>query len=197
MTQYLHDCKYCMRCSITVVPASLNHVRSDATDALLRTSRTLVAVVVRSLAEVAPQITVVQLRVLVMVSGTGVMTVNEIAAGLGVNASSASRTCERLVRAGLLHRAERHDDRRHNDISPTDAGREVVDGVMRRRRSELAAMLEDLTGAELEQLSRGLDALNLVADRREADPDRSRSSSEKAVDGGHPGADHHLLGWMA
>ena len=72
----------------------------------MNTSRTLVEVVVRSLTEVAPQVTVVQLRVLVIVCGAGFMTVNEIAARLGVNASSASRTCERLVKAGLLHRAE-------------------------------------------------------------------------------------------
>ena len=171
-------------------------VRSDATDALVQTSRTLVAVVVRSLAELAPQVTVVQLRVLVMVSGAGVLTVNEIAAGLGVNASSASRTCERLVKAGLLQRAERPDDRRHSDISPTDAGREVVDGVMRRRRSELAALLEGLTGEELEQLSHGLTALNRVADRTDAGAAQSVNISDHSKIGGHPGADHHLLGWM-
>ena len=161
------------------------------------TSRTLVAVVVRSLVEVAPQVTVVQLRVLVMVRGAGSMTVNEIATGLGVNASSASRTCERLVKAGLLHRAERPEDRRHNDISPTDAGRRVVDGVMRRRRSELAALLEAMTREELEQLSRGLNALNRVADQLDVGPDQVLGSGEEAGDGAHPGADHHLLGWMA
>lgn len=163
----------------------------------MHTSRTLVAVVVRSLAEVAPKVTVVQLRVLVMVSGAGFMTVNEIAAGLGVNASSASRTCERLVKAGLLHRTERPEDRRHNDISPTDAGREVVDGVMRSRRSELAALLETLTGEELEHLSIGLRALNRVADRKAAEaPQSSSRSTDETRESAQSVADQHLLGWM-
>lgn len=179
-----------------LVPAPLNRVHSDTTDALMHTTRTLVAVVVRSLAAVAPQVTVVQLRVLVMVCGARSMTVNEIAAGLGVNASSASRTCERLVRAGLLQRAERPDDRRHSDISPTDAGREVVDGAMLRRRSELAALLQALTGEELEQLHQGLTALNRVAERSGAGPDLPLGNDDDG-EGAPLGADHHLLGWMA
>ena len=179
------------------MPASLNRVHSDATDALMHTSRALVAVVVRSLAEAAPQVTVVQLRMLVMVCAAGVMTVNEIAAGLGVNASSASRTCERLVKAGLLDRSERPDDRRHNDISPTSAGRELVDGVMGRRRSELAALLEALTDSELEQVTRGLKVLNRAAGRTDAELSRSvRGENDESEHNACAGANGQLLGWM-
>lgn len=181
--------------------SSLDRTRSDATNALMQTSRVLVAVVVRSLTAVAPRLTVVQLRVLVMVSGAGALTVNEIAAGLGVNASSASRTCERLVKAGLLQRSERPEDRRHTDVSATKAGHEVVDGVMGRRRSELATLLEGLSEADLDHLLRGLQALNQVAERRDAGsdaaPTAADSPADHETDRTHSGADHHLMGWMA
>ena len=148
-------------------------------DELMATSRVLVAVVVRSLSAVAPHLSVVQLRVLVLVDPAGSLTVNEVAAGLGVNASSASRTCERLVQAGLLERGERPDDRRHSVLSTTTAGRRLVAGVMRRRRAELARLLGTLSADECAALRRGLGALNRAAAPEDA------------------GADHHLLAWMA
>ena len=151
---------------------------TDALDALMDTSRLLVGVVVRSLSAVAPQLSVVQLRVLVLVDSAGSMTVNDVAAGLGVNASSASRTCERLVRAGLLERGERPDDRRHSVLSATGAGRRLVAGVMIRRRTELARLLDELSAGEAADLRRGLSALNRAATPEDA------------------GADHHLLAWM-
>ena len=148
-------------------------------DALMRTSRVLVAVVVRSLSAVAPDMSVVQLRVLVLVEAAGSLTVSQVSAALEVNASSASRTCERLVRAGLLRRDVQPRDRRHSVLSQTPRGRRLVAEVMERRRAELSTLLERLDAEESAALRRGLVALTGAA----------------ATEDG--GTDHHLLAWMS
>src|SRR4051794_22929027 len=106
-------------------------------DALMATSRVITAAVVRSLSVADPRLTVPQLRVLVMVSAEQGLSVNAVAKGLGVNASNASRTCERLVAAGLLQRDEHTDDRRRVVLTLSSAGRRLVDSVMEVRRTEL------------------------------------------------------------
>src|SRR3954452_7170103 len=83
--------------------------------ALMRASTVITAIVVRSLTSVSPQVTVVQPRVLVIVWGMGTANVKAGAEGLGFNASNASRTCDRLVKAGLLT-GEQHDDDRRNVV---------------------------------------------------------------------------------
>lgn len=148
-------------------------------DALMRTSRVLVAVVVRSLSAVAPELSVVQLRVLVLVEAAGSRTVSQVAAALEVNPSSASRTCERLVGAGLLRRDVPPEDRRHSVLSPTPRGQRLVAEVMRRRRAELSSLLERLDAEESAALCRGLEALTGTATPEDG------------------GTDHHLLAWMA
>src|SRR5689334_7316174 len=88
------------RCSWTTV--STMAAAEEATLAsLLRASAVITAVVIRSLNAVTPHLTVTQVRVMVIVAGLGTANVNAVAAGLGANASNASRSCDRLVRAGL------------------------------------------------------------------------------------------------
>src|ERR687890_1656358 len=95
--------------------------------ALMRASTVITAIVVRSLTSVTPQVTVVQARVLVIIWGLGSANVNAVAEGLGVNASNASRTCDRLVRAGLLTREQADGDRRHVVLRLSTSGQALID----------------------------------------------------------------------
>ena len=79
----------------------------------MRASRALVGIAAASIAQVDSMVTVPQLRVLVIIDTRGPQNLAAVAAALEVNPSNASRTCDRLIKSGLLHRKEAPDDRRH------------------------------------------------------------------------------------
>lgn len=160
--------------------------RQTAADAelepLLAASRVITAAVVASLAAVDTSITVPQLRVLVMLDEHESANLGAVAAGLGVNPSNASRTCERLVRAGLVDRTENQADRRQLRLTLAPAGRRVLDEVMERRRSLLAAVVRGLGKEERGHLMQALEAFNAAA-----------SAAPAEAEGG---PDVELLRWL-
>jgi DNA-binding MarR family transcriptional regulator len=82
-------------------------------EAVMLAARVLVGVSAQSVAALDDTVTLPQLRVLVMVSSRGQLNLGAVAAGLGVHASNATRTVDRLVVAGLISRSEDPTDRRH------------------------------------------------------------------------------------
>ena len=81
-------------------------------------------------------------------SQTERLRIGELAAHLGISIPSASRLVRRIEVQGLLTAVRAEDDRRATNIALTDAGREIVDAVVRRRREliglALSAGPEDL-----------------------------------------------------
>jgi DNA-binding MarR family transcriptional regulator len=135
---------------------------------LVAASRVISAVVVRSLARVDPSISVPTLRVLVMVGQAGSMSMGEIADGLGVNPSNASRSCDRLLAAGLILREEHPEDRRRVVVELTPAGERLIADVMRHRADELAAIVSEMSPEAQRELMSAMDAFRHAAgeDRR-------------------------------
>ena len=113
-------------------------------EAVLGATRLLVAITARSVAEVDDVVTLPQLRVLVMVHSRGPLNLGSVARGLGVHPSNATRVCDRLVNAGLLHRSDDPTDRRNLLLRLTAGGRELVDGVMDRRRTAIGDVLRQM-----------------------------------------------------
>lgn len=109
-------------------------------DAVLTASRVLVAVSARSLAEVET-ITLTQFRLLVVLDSRRGSNLNRLAETLGVNPSTAVRTVDRLVSAGLVTRRENPSTRREVVLDLTEEGRRVVRSVTSRRRREIARIL--------------------------------------------------------
>lgn len=136
---------------------------------LMRTSKVMSAAVAHSLATTDGALTMPQLRALVMLDDRGPLNLSAVAAGLGVDASNASRTCDRLVTAGLLDRRADERDRRHVSLTLTDEGRKVVEALMAERRAILGRVLTRLTGTERAALSTGLTAFLDAAARGEQD----------------------------
>jgi DNA-binding MarR family transcriptional regulator len=126
-------------------------------DAVVRASRALVGIAAASTAAVDDVVTMPQLRVLVMVHTRGPMNLAAVAGGLRVNPSNASRTCDRLIKAGLLDRRDSPEDRRNLTLSPTPAGRKLVDRVIEHRRAAIGCVLRKMTSAEREMLATALD----------------------------------------
>lgn len=115
--------------------------------AVLGASRALVAVAARSLANVAGDVTLAQYRVLIELAARGPQRLADLATALGVERSTATRMCDRLVRKGLVHRRRTNQDRRGVRVSLTTAGGELVAEVSRRRRAEIATIVERIPNA--------------------------------------------------
>ncbi len=133
----------------------------ELVDAVLGASRALVAVAARSLANVAEDVTLAQYRVLIELASRGPQRLADLATALGVDRSTATRMCDRLVRKRLVHRRRMNDDRRGVRVSLTPAGGELVAEVSRRRRAEIATIVTRIPKAHRRPV---LDALRAFAD---------------------------------
>jgi DNA-binding MarR family transcriptional regulator len=90
---------------------------------LMLASRAVAAAMVRSLESVDASVSVTQMRVLVLLWTGEPLNLSAVAEGLGVNASNASRTCDRLVSSGLVDRGELTADRRQRVLTLSRKGR--------------------------------------------------------------------------
>jgi len=126
--------------------------------ALLTASRALVGVSARSLADVEETVTIAQFRVLVVLVTHGHSTLVQLAARLGVNASTAQRQVDRLVREGLVDRRENPDDRREVVIAVTGQGAALVDAVTARRREAISRIVQHLPDSDRSALIAALEA---------------------------------------
>jgi DNA-binding MarR family transcriptional regulator len=147
--------------------ASGVNAEGDATeqlvDAVLGASRALVAVAARSLGDLAEDVTLAQYRVLVELAARGPQRAAELAGVLGVEPSTATRMCDRLVRKRLIHRRRDGRDRRVVQVALTPEGRSVVERVTRRRREEIGRILEQLAPRDRAPVSRALRAFSDAA----------------------------------
>ncbi len=111
--------------------------------ALLTASRALVGVSALSLTDLSEGVTITQFRTLVVLGAHGATRLNRLAERLGVNASTALRTVDKLVAGGFVERRENEQDRREVVIEPTLRGKRLLDQVTARRR----AAIEDIVVA--------------------------------------------------
>ncbi|HEY4411179.1 MAG TPA: MarR family transcriptional regulator [Acidimicrobiia bacterium] len=135
--------------------------------AVLRATQAFVGLALRSLDSAGTSITLAQYRMLAVLNVDDGQNVRDLAAGLGVDRSTATRMCNRLVSAGLIERTGDQADRRAVVISLTGEGRAVVAAVTRARRANVAALLRSLPPARREQL---VDLLDEFADLAEKGP---------------------------
>ncbi len=132
--------------------------RDELVDAVLRASRALVAVAARSLAGVAEDVTLPQYRFLIELASRGPQRLADLATALGVDRSTATRMCDRLVRKRLVTRRRAQQDRRVVRVSLTRTGAELVAEVSRRRRGEIAAIVGRMPASHRDRVVRALRA---------------------------------------
>jgi DNA-binding MarR family transcriptional regulator len=123
--------------------AHVQAVPQAARDALEAVAFGSVAVTSRALAAVGLELTFAQWRVLVVAGENpeAGASVTEIAARLGAEISPVSRLVSRLARRGLVTAYKDDRDRRVTRVRVSDAGREIRDTVIGRRRELLAEVL--------------------------------------------------------
>jgi DNA-binding MarR family transcriptional regulator len=124
------------------------------------------------LTEVAGErLTFAQLKLLRLVERQGRLNIGDVAAFLGISNAAASKAVDRLVRAGLLGRAEAPDDRRATQVSVTADGRALLEAFDSRSSAALLRLLSGAGLRQLRDLTASLDRLSvyLAAGRREQD----------------------------
>jgi DNA-binding MarR family transcriptional regulator len=136
----------------------------EVVDAVLRASRVLVAIAVRSLAAVDHDVTLPQYRALIVLASRGPQRPTELAEALAVHPSTITRLCDRLVAKRLVHRSESPGSRREVTIRLTPKGRRLVDAVTARRRDEIATVAAKIPARQRAATVHALHALGDAAD---------------------------------
>jgi DNA-binding MarR family transcriptional regulator len=100
-----------------------------------------------------------QWKLLEIFATTEVGNVTEVAAYQGVSTAAASKAVDRLVRLGLLERAEDHEDRRHIRLSLSPEGSRMSSAYLARLEARLSELFSCLSADDLAHLSSQLDQL--------------------------------------
>ena len=124
----------------------------------------------------AVDLTLVQLRAILGLAALGPTPIGRLAATLGVGQSAASLLVSRLVRKGLVQRAEDPADRRQTLAALSQGGRDLVMELVNAGRNLLRPHLERLTDNDLGALTHGMQALARLA-RAAAAPADSQGNS--------------------
>jgi DNA-binding MarR family transcriptional regulator len=131
--------------------------------AVLAAARALVGVAAQSIAAVERIADVLEIRVLVVVSQRGAASLREVADGLDLHMSTASRLCDRMVAARFLERRDDPNDRRQLALRLAPRGRRVVNRVGTRRREAVLQILSRMSADERAGLGEALSAFARAA----------------------------------
>ncbi|WP_066514856.1 MarR family winged helix-turn-helix transcriptional regulator [Curtobacterium ammoniigenes] len=127
-------------------------------------SRGLLGVVARSLAPALEDVTVPQLRLIVLAATLGPTRSRDLAERLGVSTSTFTRNVDRLEAGGWVHRRINEESKREVFVEATRQGRELVDDVTARRRAELKTLLDSMPPEDREAAVLGASAMRRALD---------------------------------
>ena len=119
-------------------------------------------------------ITLPQLRTLLILAEEGPLVIGQIAQRLGVGLSTGGHLVDRLVQAGLAERTEDSEDRRRTLARLTPQGEELHARLLNRVQ-HIQTLIQKLDEDDLAALLQGLRALNQVVDEES----RAGSTSER------------------
>lgn len=131
----------------------------EVVDALAALSRILVGITARSLGMLDVDLTLSQYRIIVLLAARGPQRTVDLARELALHPSTVTRTCDRLIRRGLVHRQHRQLDRRVAWLALTEPGKELIAHVVRRRTAEIRRLLDSVPIANPEPVVRVLGAM--------------------------------------
>jgi DNA-binding MarR family transcriptional regulator len=134
--------------------------REELVNALLSAGRAMVAIAARSLADLDAEVTLPQFRALVVLASRGPQRVVDISTELGVNPSTGTRMCDRLVAKKLIRRYRSTADRREVRLTLTQTGERLVREVTERRRAELVAVVDTMPLSWLRPVAAALRSLS-------------------------------------
>lgn len=110
-------------------------------------------------------LTVTQFRLLRRLA-EGVRLTSDLALDLDVTPATVSAAIDCLVRRGLVERGERAGDRRAVPLCATPAGQGAVEAARQRQHAALFGLIAQLSPAERQGLTLGIDGLARVLHAR-------------------------------
>jgi DNA-binding MarR family transcriptional regulator len=146
-----------------VISAQPEITVDDVVDAVLASSRALVALSARSIAA-TKDVTLPQYRMLVVLDSRP-SNLKELAESLDVAGSTAMRMVDRLEAAGLVERTVPPDNRRVTHLALTPAGRRTVRQVTARRRRDLQKVVEQVPAGQRDALAAAMASFAEAAER--------------------------------
>jgi DNA-binding MarR family transcriptional regulator len=139
------------------------HDVDELADAFLKAAPTLMAVALRSVNASPVEVTLTQHGILMILASSGEESVGALAEQLGVNASNASRACDRLERLGLVARHRSARDARSVQVGLTEAGVEVLRVVSEHRHEAVRRILSSVGSEIAEDAVEALRAFDAAA----------------------------------
>ncbi|HEX3539098.1 MAG TPA: MarR family transcriptional regulator [Acidimicrobiales bacterium] len=131
---------------------------------ILEGIRALVGVAGRSMAAITNDVSLPQYRILVVIGRHGPQTMSVLAERLGLDPSTLTRSCDRLVEKKLIRRTTDENDRRIVVVDLTARSRRLIDQVTRRRIAEIDRILGRMTPAARRRLAVALGELAAAAE---------------------------------
>jgi len=111
----------------------------------------------------SPQLSVLQIRMLLMLDQHSLIRLSDLAGRLDISAPSASRVVNRLVDEGLVLRRVPDHDRRTVQLRLSAKGRRMLDRIRTARRAGIAEILERMTEDDRTALTAGLTSFAYTA----------------------------------
>jgi DNA-binding MarR family transcriptional regulator len=150
---------------------------------LMALSRLIVGLTARTVGELDVDVTLGQYRALVVLATKGRQRTGELAAELGVQPSTATRKCNRLVNRGLIARERHPDDLRVSWLTLTSEGHALVAAMMLHRRAKLEQLAASAQITAPGALATGLAAL-VHAGGEGTEPDWPAATRPHGAEGG-------------
>jgi DNA-binding MarR family transcriptional regulator len=113
----------------------------------------------------ASHLSMAQMKLLMLLSGTGEARMSDLSPRLGISLSTLSSLVDRLVDADLARRREDQRDRRNVLVSLTAAGTELLDSFQELGVRHLRELLSQLDEQELNTVNKAVDHLVAAAHR--------------------------------
>jgi MarR family transcriptional regulator, organic hydroperoxide resistance regulator len=132
-------------------------------------------------------LTMAQLKSLIVLNDEGPMSIGEVGCKLGVTLPTASYQVDRLVRAKLVERGEDPCDRRRTLVHLTSKAETLLHSLRQGRAGLLRAWLDQLSSDDLDALDRGMRALVAVAQNEHTDNRDISTSTRERVTNNHQG----------
>jgi DNA-binding MarR family transcriptional regulator len=111
-------------------------------------------------------LTMSQLKMIMLLVDTGGLTGREVAERLGIGASAVTALVDRLVQRGYARREEDRADRRVSWTRPTEKATALFERLHATHRERLADVLRHLPTEQLEVVARAVTTLELAATRQ-------------------------------
>ena len=108
-------------------------------------------------------LTIAQLRTLLVLAEEGPLVIGHIAQRLGIGLSTGGHLVDRLVQAGLAERAEDVEDRRRTLARLTPKGEDLYARLLN-HPLQMQSLIQKLSDSDMAALLQGLQALNRLVD---------------------------------